>query len=950
MTRWSNIKESALCNRGSTTPRSPTGTGQTTSGINRKASILDLSDDDNSQSSTSDTSISLNSISSHQGSSTTFASCTGSPTTMSPQNSPSLFFKPAIPTHSSSSLPNLEGSSSSDLSAAGLDASLVSLQSQIVTPDDKTKQQQQQPPSSMDANISPEEFRTAATELANDILWIPPLMGLLAPEENRKISAKIWGKRNRSDAACRLPARTRTQKKMAAVTPEPKQDMAPSLRKRTIDLEDDDDDEPKVKGGCWPQMAGRGAGGEPKTPTSLRKVVSPPSSPSIIRNERQQQPKSESFLMKEEEEKRNNNSFHATSIGNRRHSSRSRRRQSSSRTEKHQQPKRRNSQREQVAKEPRIEGGCWPKVAGRSNATAGECKPPSSLRKVAPSSPPARTATATLQQPKSESFLLMKEEEEKTNENKNNSMHETRRGRSRSHRRQPSRELRRHNSSKRDGADEEEPKFEGGCWPRVSHAAEEALRQPESSSKAPMSLRQLKPSSARYSRQQPKSEGCLMDKTNSSFHHEKKKDRKDRRTSSQDRPIKQGTKKSDSNRNEQEPTDDDGIELVMPEVSYGNPEKPRRASDSKAPSSMRHMSSSTAPVQPVRYAFQQPKSESFLMEKRNNSLREKRTSLHRRSSRHQPTTGEPLKSQNSGSLRGLVNGRSSSKKALRTNSSSMRDSLRRSGLGSFLHKRRSSNSNHGVRTGVARTTSNHRPGGSNHRRSSKNAKEMNIFCSELVGTDYILAQIQEAKENPEIVRLELEDLLERCTGELSTAIKDLLEHDDRPWEQVSFVNEVRMDEHSSYRPWLQRKNHFFRHLGTVCTRKLIPMTCSTKLIIEDASVYAADDDKDDDEDDSIVSVPDDDECLVQLLCDVQKDTSVTRLTLSSSHSTPALVDALANLFQCDDRKWESVQLKLSGQAPFPIQSPEHDAWCEIMKTRGQEMKRVARERGIDLGE
>ena len=222
---------------------------------------------------------------------------------------------------------------------------------------------------------------------------------------------------------------------------------------------------------------------------------------------------------------------------------------------------------------------------------------------------------------------------------------------------------------------------------------------------------------------------------------------------------------------------------------------------------------------------------------------------------------------------------------------------------------------------------------------------MNIFFSDMISTEFILGQIQEAKENPNIVRLELEDLLERCNNEIASAIKDLLECDDRPWEQVTFTNEVHMDERSSYRPWLQRKNFVFRLLGNVCTRKVIPMTCSTKLIIEDTSNA---DVRDDDVADCIVSAPDADEALVALLNDVQKDTDVTMLKLSTSNSTPALVGALTDLFKCDDREWESVQLKLSGRAPFPAHSPEHESWCKIMSASGEEMQTVAKERGIDL--
>ena len=217
----------------------------------------------------------------------------------------------------------------------------------------------------------------------------------------------------------------------------------------------------------------------------------------------------------------------------------------------------------------------------------------------------------------------------------------------------------------------------------------------------------------------------------------------------------------------------------------------------------------------------------------------------------------------------------------------------------------------------------------------------------MVGTDYILSQIQEAKENPEIVRLELEDLLERCATEIALAVKDLLVCDDRPWEGVHFIDEVHMDGLSSYRPWMQRKDQFFRLLGNVCTLKLIPMTFTTKLIIEDAGMLAANDEN---EDDCTMSVPEYEEGLVDLLREIQADTSVKVLKLSTTHSSYAVIKELTHLFQCDDRKWESVQLQLSGKAPFPKDSPEHAHWSKLMKACGQVMQQLALERGILLSE
>jgi hypothetical protein len=266
-----------------------------------------------------------------------------------------------------------------------------------------------------------------------------------------------------------------------------------------------------------------------------------------------------------------------------------------------------------------------------------------------------------------------------------------------------------------------------------------------------------------------------------------------------------------------------------------------------------------------------------------------------------------LSKSKSGSLSSLFTSATSSTSfGART---SFRQSLRRSGsnsqssMGSFLLRCNRSCSNHSrVNAG----------GSSNHCRDSgglsdhgRPVKEMNIFGAEMISTEFILGELEEVKNNPDIVRLEFEDILDRCKSDLARAIKDVLNHDDRPWERVRFVDEVIMDGTRTYRSWLQKKRSFLRHVGNVCTLKLIPVTFSTKLTIN-SNGYAGN------EDDSITMTPDD---VVSLLQDAQKDKSVTSLDLTTTQTTEDIVRALTALFECDDRKWASVHLQMTGSGP-----------------------------------
>ena len=258
-------------------------------------------------------------------------------------------------------------------------------------------------------------------------------------------------------------------------------------------------------------------------------------------------------------------------------------------------------------------------------------------------------------------------------------------------------------------------------------------------------------------------------------------------------------------------------------------------------------------------------------------------------------------------------------------------------LGSFFKP--SSSARNASDIGIMRTLSNTSATSSRHRRSSVPTvvAEMNVFCSDMVSTDFVLSQIAEAKANPDIVKLEFEDLLESCTAEIARAIQDLFQSDGRPWKCIRFLDEVPIYAGpSSYRLWRQCKKKFMKRLGSACTVKLIPIKFSTKLIISDCAY-------DNDSNDNLFEND-----LVELLRQVQQDASVTSLQITTAHSTQCIVQELTRLFQCDNREWKSVQLHLSGECPFPKDSREHAHWCKTMKACIKEMQRVAKEQGILL--
>jgi len=175
------------------------------------------------------------------------------------------------------------------------------------------------------------------------------------------------------------------------------------------------------------------------------------------------------------------------------------------------------------------------------------------------------------------------------------------------------------------------------------------------------------------------------------------------------------------------------------------------------------------------------------------------------------------------------------------------------------------------------------------------ASDMNIFCGPgLVRTQFILDYLEEVKGNPSIVKLELEDLFERSTDAetIAHALRELILSDDRPWESIQFADDIQTADILALRQWQNQKKLFLKYTGTVFRQKLIPVHFKTKVAVPDTT---------------------DKKEAVAVLVAMQEDKSITTVKFSAKESDPVVLQALVDLFQCDDRKWEDVRLNLSGR-------------------------------------
>ncbi|CAB9520721.1 expressed unknown protein [Seminavis robusta] len=176
-----------------------------------------------------------------------------------------------------------------------------------------------------------------------------------------------------------------------------------------------------------------------------------------------------------------------------------------------------------------------------------------------------------------------------------------------------------------------------------------------------------------------------------------------------------------------------------------------------------------------------------------------------------------------------------------------------------------------------------------------NTDMMNILGSDgLVSTDFILDRLDEVQRHPGIVKLELEDFLGRSRDAriIAVALRHLMLCDDRPWESVRFVDDMRASNVATLKQWQVQKKLFLRNLGTVFQERLVPVQYQTKVSLPDTLGKV----------DSVA-----------LLKFMQKEKSITTLTFSAKESDPVVLQALVDLFQCDNRAWQDVTLNLSGK-------------------------------------
>lgn len=207
----------------------------------------------------------------------------------------------------------------------------------------------------------------------------------------------------------------------------------------------------------------------------------------------------------------------------------------------------------------------------------------------------------------------------------------------------------------------------------------------------------------------------------------------------------------------------------------------------------------------------------------------------------------------------------------------------------------------------------------------------NIFGSDLVSTQKILDDIEECKTSTSVCRLELEDffMAERDdeSQSIALAIKELLECDDRPWEYVRFLDDI-MDA-SIYEGFRERRYKFIKTMAGVCESRLIPVTYKAKITLSSGSLNM--------------------EEMLEVMFWLRSDRAVVELTLKSAQVDEGIIRALVELFKADKRKWKSVTLQLSGTGPGKPGSAEHKTWAKEMQAATEEMQKVCKDRGINLG-
>ena len=112
--------------------------------------------------------------------------------------------------------------------------------------------------------------------------------------------------------------------------------------------------------------------------------------------------------------------------------------------------------------------------------------------------------------------------------------------------------------------------------------------------------------------------------------------------------------------------------------------------------------------------------------------------------------------------------------------------------------------------------------------------ELNIFCSDLiVSTEFTKNRMKFARKTPSIVRLELEDLLDREDKLLFWEMQDILTADHRKWDFVRFVDHIYSEER--FPRYLDRKKQLWDLLEKDVTKRSISLEFTPVLVFMEGS-------------------------------------------------------------------------------------------------------------------
>lgn len=209
----------------------------------------------------------------------------------------------------------------------------------------------------------------------------------------------------------------------------------------------------------------------------------------------------------------------------------------------------------------------------------------------------------------------------------------------------------------------------------------------------------------------------------------------------------------------------------------------------------------------------------------------------------------------------------------------------------------------------------------------------------MISTAHILKQLDRALLNRAIIRLELEDFIERANDEdldqVVTAVCHLLEWDDRPWEGVDVINDCTVFLGQQEANWTvdtaNIRTNVFEKIQRMCRQRAIPLSFATKVNIlsepevEDSNHEAQ---------------------VLQLLHDLQNDSTVTTLRLRMNHTTLATLEALSQLFTADDRVWQHVNLDLSSSWNSDLFEGDQSRWHRSLEEASFLMQHTARQRNV----